>query len=292
MSEVKLRLRWNGGNCIIGVNSNSCFRVLQDQIFEKTGISVPFQDLRKGFPPKGFSYKGSVFLEETELRNGETLVIERRSTPLDLNEFSDSLIMFRRIINSDNSCLFNAIAYATEGRSKNLGSFLRNIVSPIIQDDPETYNLSLLGKPNEEYCLWIEQPTSWGGGIELSIISKYYGINIGAVSIKDGIIHVFGQEFSYPKIIYVIYDGIHYDVLVKNLSESQTEATDLTEFQVDDMQTYQQAIELSKELKGKREFTDTGNFKLKCNVCYVGLVGEKEAVEHASATGHTNFAEF
>lgn len=292
MSEVRLRLRWSAGNSIVAVMKNSRFKGLQDLIFEKTAISAPYQDLRKGFPPKAFSYRGSVLIEETELTDGETLVVERRSIPLDLNEFSDSLSLFRRIIPSDNSCLFNAIAYAMEGRSKNLGSFLRNIVSSIIQDDPETYNPSMLGKPTEEYSTWIEQSTSWGGAIELSIISKYYGVSIGSVSIRDQMIHLFGQEYNYSKIIYVIYDGIHYDVLVKNINESESEATDLTEFHSNDMQTHQEALDLARELKSKRQFTDTGNFKLKCNVCYVGLIGEKEAIEHASATGHTNFAEF
>lgn len=30
----------------------------------------------------------------------------------------------------------------------------------------------------------------------------------------------------------------------------------------------------------------------RCGVCQIGLKGEKEAVEHAKATGHTNFSEY
>lgn len=72
-----------------------------------------------------------------------------------------------------------------------------------------------------------------------------------------------------------------------------------------------------------RQFTDTANFTLRCGVCQVrggralaasacgwllahltrariarwrlpqiGLKGEKEAVEHAKATGHQNFTEY
>jgi ubiquitin thioesterase OTU1 len=41
-----------------------------------------------------------------------------------------------------------------------------------------------------------------------------------------------------------------------------------------------------------RQFTDTANFSLRCLVCQQGLVGEKEALEHAKSTGHQNFGEY
>ena len=30
----------------------------------------------------------------------------------------------------------------------------------------------------------------------------------------------------------------------------------------------------------------------RCGVCQIGVKGEKEAVEHAKATGHQNFSEY
>lgn len=41
-----------------------------------------------------------------------------------------------------------------------------------------------------------------------------------------------------------------------------------------------------------RQFTDIANFTLRCGVCQIGLKGEKEAAEHAKATGHQNFSEY
>jgi ubiquitin thioesterase OTU1 len=41
-----------------------------------------------------------------------------------------------------------------------------------------------------------------------------------------------------------------------------------------------------------RAFTDTASFTLRCGACQLGLKGEKEAVEHAKATGHSNFTEY
>ncbi len=42
-----------------------------------------------------------------------------------------------------------------------------------VQGDPLTYNAGFLGREPEEYCKWITLPSSWGGGIELSILSRW-----------------------------------------------------------------------------------------------------------------------
>ncbi len=52
------------------------------------------------------------------------------------------------------------------------------------------------------------------------------------------------------------------------------------------------AEELVAAAHAARQFTDTANFTLRCGVCQLGLKGEKEAVEHAKSTGHTNFTEY
>ena len=41
-----------------------------------------------------------------------------------------------------------------------------------------------------------------------------------------------------------------------------------------------------------RQFTDMAKVTLRCGVCQLGLTGEAEAVKHAKATGHQNFAEY
>ncbi|KAK1563169.1 hypothetical protein Q3G72_023411 [Acer saccharum] len=52
------------------------------------------------------------------------------------------------------------------------------------------------------------------------------------------------------------------------------------------------ALNLVKEQHRKRSFTDTARFTLRYGVCQIGVVGQKEAVEHAQATGHVNFQEY
>lgn len=38
--------------------------------------------------------------------------------------------------------------------------------------DPDQYTDGFLGKPNAEYCRWIQDSQKWGGAIELAILSR------------------------------------------------------------------------------------------------------------------------
>lgn len=48
-------------------------------------------------------------------------------------------------------------------------------------------------------------------------------------------------------------------------------------------------MEMGRKLKRRRYYTDTAKFDLRCGRCGVGLVGEKQAREHAKETGHVEF---
>lgn len=56
--------------------------------------------------------------------------------------------MIRKIIPSDNSCLFNSVGYALEKKSTSMAGELRNIIAGIVMSDPDKYNEVLLGKQN------------------------------------------------------------------------------------------------------------------------------------------------
>lgn len=92
----------------------------------------------------------------------------------------------------------------------------------------------------------------------------------------------------------VVYSGIHYDALALSPAGSLTNdsTNDLRIFDADDNEVIEGALELCRELKRRKYFTDTKNFALKCNICGTGLKGEKAAVEHATKTGHSDFGEF
>lgn len=48
-------------------------------------------------------------------------------------------------------------------------TLMRQIIAMEVASDNNTYNDAFLGKSNVEYSDWIQQPTSWGGAIEVKI---------------------------------------------------------------------------------------------------------------------------
>lgn len=90
---------------------------------------------------------------------------------------------------------------------------MRELIANAVASDPEEYSEAILGKPNKSYCEWIMKPDSWGGGIEVSILSKFYGLEIVVVNSVSGIISRFGEDQHYSHRVFLIFDGIHYDPL-------------------------------------------------------------------------------
>jgi len=202
----------------------------------------------------------------------------------------------RRVIKSDNSCLFNAVGYGVE-RTLTKASELRAAIVTAIKADPETFNEGFLGKPRDEYVSWITRTNSWGGQVELFILSKHYGVEIAAYDIQTERCDIYGQNEGYTTRIAVIYDGLHYDALTLNpCSKGSRPEDDVTHLPPSDdprcnvVDLKMRALVREQHLA--RSFTDTANFSLRCLVCQKGLKGESEAVSHAKETGHANFGEY
>ncbi|TXG67782.1 hypothetical protein EZV62_009057 [Acer yangbiense] len=132
--------------------------------------------------------------------------------------------------------------------------------------------------------------------IELSILADYYGREIAAYDIQTARCDLYGQEKKYLERVMLIYDGLHYDALAMSPFDGTPEEFDQTIFPVRSDRTIGPveglALNLVKEQHRKRSFTDTARFTLRCGVYQIGVVGQKEAVEHAQATGHVNFQEY
>lgn len=54
---------------------------------------------------------------------------------------------------------------------------MRQIIAMEVASDRETYNEGVLGQPNADYCAWIQQPSSWGGAIEVYICHYKYSVS-------------------------------------------------------------------------------------------------------------------
>ncbi|XP_048354603.1 ubiquitin thioesterase OTU1 isoform X1 [Sphaerodactylus townsendi] len=219
----------------------------------------------------------------------ESSIVTKRTTP---NSVRDTLpVLARRVVPADNSCLFTSIYYVVEGGVYDpaCAPEMRNLIAQIVASDPESYSEAILGKTNQEYCDWIRRDDTWGGAIEVSILSKFYQCEICVVDTQTVRIDRFGEDAGYAKRVLLIYDGIHYDPLERKILNSDIPPQ--TIFSASDDIVLAQALELADEARRKRQFTDVNRFTLRCMVCQKGLTGQAEAREHAKETGHTNFGE-
>jgi ubiquitin thioesterase OTU1 len=202
-------------------------------------------------------------------------------------------ILTRKVVPANNSCLFTSIDLLKEQRSTvNLESAkpMRELIATIVHSDKNTYSSAMLGKANKDYCKWIKSNDSWGGAIEISILSKYYNMEIDVVDTQSGRIDRFGEDQNYINRILVIYDGIHYDpLLLESLDPSRPTYKYI--FPTSDDSILVQAQEIANEAMSSRQFTDVNQFALRCLVCQKCLTGQVEAQAHANSTGHINFGE-
>ena len=172
----------------------------------------------------------------------------------------------------------------------NVASQMRELIASIVMSDPVTYDSAILEKSSKDYCAWIMKKDSWGGAIEISILSKSYEVEIDVVDTQSGRIDRFGEDKNYPRRVLVLYDGIHYDPLI--LEPLVPGEPVKTIFSTKDDNVLAQALEIANESKQSRQYTDVGQFTLRCLICNKSLVGQKEAQEHAKLTAHINFGEY
>jgi len=281
---------------------------LQDSVGQMIELPPTAVKVLRGYPPKPVDFSnGKMTLGDMCMQSGETLIAEEdgawklkqlqeRQEQLNnevVRQFTQGAsILTRRIVPADNSCLFTSIDFViNDGLRVNTKAMktLRQVISETVINDPETYTEAFLGRSNPEYCAWILDESSWGGGIELSILSRHFAIEIAVVDTQTGRVDRFGEAEKYPYRVFVIYNGIHYDPLVMQRVDGSGAVT--TRFATTDDAALLQAMEIGAEAKSSRQFTDVGKFKLRCLVCEKMLQGQKDAAEHGRKTGHTNFGE-
>ena len=199
-----------------------------------------------------------------------------------------------RVMPDDNSCLFRAVGAAVMGDMDTMVE-LRSIIAECIQSNPAEYSAAILGKTPNDYCRWIQNEDSWGGAIELKILSEYFNIEICSIDVQT--LHVFQFNEGAPTRCVVVYSGIHYDALA--LSPSDPPYTRANSFAHGDTRIFDaadpvvltKANELCRVLQSKHYYTDTSGFLVRCNTCGGTFTGEKGATKHASETGHYDFGE-
>ena len=150
-------------------------------------------------------------------------------------------------------------------------------------------------RPPAEYAQWIMQSDNWGGGIEIAVLASHFRVEIAAFDVQTKRVDLFGQGHGHTSRVLLLYDGVHYDLIVKELFAGAPEELDVCVFSIESGEAEVAMAEaqlLVHEAHTKRAFTDTAKFTLRCLVCQEGLVGQEGAMEHAKKTGHGNFCEY
>lgn len=205
-------------------------------------------------------------------------VLSSRMPPRDSPSLQTDGKIVRRVVNADNSCLFNSVGYVLEGHSRQKAASLRQLIADTVTQDTKRYNAVFLGKSPNEYKTWILKDESWGGAIELSILARFYQTEIAVVDVQSLRTDVYGQEEGYLQRVYLIYDGIHYDPLALTFDDGLPEDADVTVFNPVDEYVSGKALELARQMNQKNKFTDTSKYSLRCLVCGEGLEGNSGAV--------------
>lgn len=289
--------------------------------------NLPLFDLKWGFPPQPLDpslYGMRTLLKDTDLKlNGAQIIVLGKATgdpsesqqkpsdeqqplaPLSLKSKQSEALketpeipvpsrggtMVLRVMPDDNSCMFRALGTAVLSSSLDSMTELRSLVAQAIQAQPDFYNEAILQRKPDEYCQWISYSDSWGGGIELSILSQEFDIEICSINVQDLRVDRFNE--GRPKRCILVYSGIHYDTVAFVPDGSSTLDTegDIKLFDSSDEVILESARQLCGELRKKHYYTDTQKFSIKCNTCGWKGAGERAAVQHAEETSHMDFGE-
>ena len=288
----------------IKISENETLYDLKKEIISclsKYGINTNESNLSiiYGFPPRTINNKelDQLTLSDLSIFDKESLRIElidpkliksvkseekndkEKNNNINTIDYSKYSIK-KKDIAADNSCLFNAVNFAINQNADN-PDIIRSIITSEIRANPDEYNSAVLDKEPEEYCKWISNKETWGGGIELSILSKFFQIQIGVVDIQHITIEYFG---NYNKCIYLLYNNIHYDVFYK---EENGKITVI--FNSNDELVKNEIMDICLELQKHQKYVDSTLFSLECIQCGFFMNGQNEVLEHSKKTGHINF---
>lgn len=303
-----------GGNIVSLDASSSLSDLLREtsKLYDNTELEV--RCFRFGYPPQTIHIEEDNLnkkLDDFGISSGERVAVEfvetsqsslnnSKTTPsstsekLDITQlplkevFPDAILQLHKVPD-DNSCLFHAISYCVY-KDISLSPQLREIVSREIQLKREEYSDAILGRPNGEYAKWILNRNSWGGGIEIAILSNYMNVSILVLDMDVGHFEKFNEE-KYEKFIIVVFSGVHYDALEIKSGKSKEPQTVFDRSQEHYELILNKAQEIAKRMKKSGYSFNTHKDKIKCNTCHTILTGEKDVARHAEQTGHVDFGQ-
>ncbi|KAK0713781.1 hypothetical protein B0T26DRAFT_718331 [Lasiosphaeria miniovina] len=310
--KIQIRLRAPNGQARLEIDDESAVQDLIPLIKAETGLDT--FSLKYGYPLKNLDTTQCATVKEMQLR-GETIVIapvertpasadakastvsaselkpfipkriEPDETSLEWPEKGGYIIL--RVMPDDNSCMFTAFGGAIG--LENPSYKLRQQVAEYILNHPEQYSKAILGDDPIRYTERMKQMDTWGGAIELSILSDIYSIEISSIDVKSLRVDRFGEGKENRVII--LYSGIHYDRIAFTMDLSYPVEVDVTKWPTGDDDVLAKARDLAQRLQNLHYYTDTTDFVIKCEICnWIGQ-GTRDAAKHERETKHSQFGE-
>lgn len=219
-----------------------------------------------GFPPKPINPDDDAApLSSLGLRNNDMITVQAGEARVMRSKPGERLVpaapplwhFTRRAMPADNSCLFHACAYVLKNKSRSDGPSLREQCVQMIVSRPDMFNVNTLGQTPESYAGWLYSASSWGGGVELQILSMIYKTEIFALDLESSTVQRFGTDEGYDARAFVVYTGNHYDAVALNKDyNSFNESGDQVLFNPKDNSILEKAKSFVKEegekLRSKR----------------------------------------
>mmetsp|Transcript_12114 Transcript_12114/g.18058 ORF Transcript_12114/g.18058 Transcript_12114/m.18058 type:complete len:388 (+) Transcript_12114:78-1241(+) len=147
----------------------------------------------------------------------------------------------------DNSCLFHSIAFLSDAEGVNAeakATNMRMLAAQTIGSNPRVFDTAFLGMPNGNYVNVVMDPNQWGGGIEISVFSRHFSMEIVAFDFHFLREDWFGQGQDYKKRAFLVYSGDHYDVLTSTDKKGATQKL----FSTKDVKAWEKARVLIQSL--------------------------------------------
>ncbi|AAS51006.2 ABR233Wp [Eremothecium gossypii ATCC 10895] len=298
------------GEQVLEVGADASLNELLTLVKEAYGGEVPLKSMRFGYPPQQVElcgHDGKEELGELGISGGERIVFACESGGLDAREsrippnldgalsppnkitMQPGMTLEIHEVPDDNSCLFHAISYALY-KDTATSQQLREVVAREVEADPVAYSDSIVGRPNREYAAWIRKRDSWGGAIEIAILSKYLATAMFVLDIDAGRYEKFNED-KYNEFIVLVFSGIHYDTLQLSIAGAAVPQTVFDSSEPDSDVLLVRASEVASKMKKAGLSFNTYRERIRCNQCGTVLLGDREVSQHAKQTGHIDFGQ-
>ncbi|QLG72896.1 hypothetical protein HG535_0D06050 [Zygotorulaspora mrakii] len=261
-------------------------------------ISISEDALEQAVDSFGISSGEKIVLIESMEKNSESVSLQKETPPVESQpvespptetkiDLPDGTCQLLRVhkVPDDNSCLFHAISYCNY-KDISVSQQLRSVVADKIRSDPIEYSEAVLDKRNDLYAQWIMRKDSWGGGIEIALLSETLGTAIFVLDMDAQQFEKFNED-RFNQFMIILFNGIHYDSI--ELSSGRT-IFDKNDDYLSQL-ILSGSLQIAKQMKQHGYSFNTRQDKIICNICNSEFAGEKDVAKHAKKTGHIDFGQ-